>query len=162
MNPITLPALSLAFRISGALLCLPSLAVLAMYAAKLVSVGMVASSGGTDFGSNPDAILLLLSGMVKLFTGLAWLVDRLFDLLALAAAVGLVLGLVLWCTGTGLRRGAAWARFSAGLLLALLLLVAVLLALSQVGGGRVLMLVLAAASGMALQVSWRGAPPVPA
>ena len=49
-----------------------------------------------------------------------------------------------------------WARISAGLLLALLMLVAVLLALSQVGGGRVLMLLLAVACGMGLQVLWRG------
>lgn len=153
-NPVTLSSLATTFVVSGALLGLPSLAVLLLYAVKTLHDRLTAAPAGLAVGDNPDALLMMLAVMVKAFGLLARLVDFVFDLLAVGAAVGLVLGVALWLTGRGLLAQAAWARVSGGVLLVLALLPSLLLALSMQGSGRLVMLLMAVACALGLQALW--------
>ena len=161
-NPVTLSALATTFVAMGALLGLPSLTVLVLYAVKTVHDRLSTAPAGLAIGDNPDALLLMLAGLVKAFGLLARLVDFVFDVLAVGAAVGLLLGVALWLTGRGLQAHAAWARASGGVLLVLTLLPSLLLALSMQGSGRLVMLLLVVGCALGLQLLWSwplSAPP---
>lgn len=154
MNPVSLPALATSFSVAGALLGLPSLSVLVLYAVKVMHDRLAAAPSDLQIGSNPDALMWMLAGMVKAFGLLARLLDFVFGLLAIGAAFGFVLGLALWLTGRGLQGNAPWARISAGVLLALTMLPSLLLALSMQGSGRLVMLLLVAGCALGLHALW--------
>lgn len=154
MNPVSVPALATAFVVSGALLGLPSLSVLVLYAVKLLHDRFSAAPSGLQVGSNPDALLLMLASMVKVFGLLARLLDFMFGVLAIGAALGVVIGLALWFTGRGLHNDAPWARASAGVLLVLALLPSLLLALSLHGSGRLVTMALVVGCSLGLHALW--------
>lgn len=153
-NPVTLPLLACGFAISGALLGLPSLALLLFYAGHRLNEWVHPAAGDLAIGPNPDALLLMLAGITKAFGWLAQLLDAVFGLVALLAGAGLLLAAALWFTGRGLQAGAGWARYSGGTLLLLALLPSALLALSIPGSGRLLPLLMAVGCVLGLQALW--------
>jgi hypothetical protein len=154
MNPVSLPALATTFVVSGALVGLPSLSVLVLYAVKVLHDRLAAAPSGLPIGPNPDALMWMLAGMVKAISLLARLLDFIFGVLAIGAAFGFVLGLALWLTGRGLQGNAPWARISAGVLLVLTMLPSLLLALSLHGTGRGLTMAMVIGCGLGLHALW--------
>jgi hypothetical protein len=164
MNPLTVATLASVFKVGGAVLGVPSLAVLALYTLHAVRQRLAAPPSETDFGDNPDAVLLVLKGLSRAVGNAAHIAGSLaqlvLDAAALAAGAGLVLALVCWGTGRGLQADATWARLSACTLLLLGVLVALLLALSLRGVARVPMFALVVLGGLALHAVWAGVRPV--
>lgn len=160
MNPISISLLATLFATVGALLGIPSVTLLAFYAFHQLTKPDGQAAVATDFGSQPDAILLMLKGMTQALGALAGVAGTaaqfLFNAMAVVATLALVLATACWFTGRGLGAQAAWARISAGVLLSLVLLPALLLALSLHGVARVAMLVLAALCLLALHTIWAG------
>jgi hypothetical protein len=158
MNFVSINAVAIAFKVVGALIGLPSLAVLVLYAINEIRSRMTAAPGKTNFGDNPDGLLLLLKGMTESIGALARLAGSLsqflFNSLAVVAVFGLVLALALWFTSRGLQVHATWARVSAFGLLLLALLPSLLLALSLHNVARVVMLLPAAICVLGLRAVW--------
>lgn len=164
MNPISLQTLATGFAVTGAVIGLPSLAVLLLYAANVIRNHFNAgASSGTDFGKNPDALLLLLKGMTETIGAISRVVGALGEFLlgglAIVASVGLVLALACWFTGRGLHAHAHWARVSAFSLLVLALLPSLVLMLSAHNLGRVFMLLIVALCVFGLHAVWTGYVP---
>ncbi|MFT3953779.1 MAG: hypothetical protein QM722_05105 [Piscinibacter sp.] len=162
MNPVSIAALAKLFKIGGALVGMPSIVVLALYAVLMWRRRLAAPAPETNVGDNPDALLLMLQGLTRVVVGVADLVGALaqfvLDVAAAAAGAGLVIAIVLWFTGRGLQAQATWARCSGFALLTLAMLAALLLALSFHGVGRIAMLALLAFTVLALHALWVGAP----
>lgn len=160
MNPISISLLATLFSTVGALVGVPSVALLAFYAFQQVTKPDVNATAATHFGSQPDAILLMLKGMTQAIGALAGAASSvaqwLFNALAVVATVSLVLAIACWLTGRGLGAHAPWARVSAAVVLALALLPSLLLALSLQGFGRLLMVVFVAMCLLALHTVWVG------
>lgn len=163
MNPISVATLACVFKIGGAVAGLPSLAVLAFYAVHTVRQRLAAPPAETHFGDNPDAVLRVLKGMSKVIGTAAHIVGSLaqiaLDIAALAAGAGLVLAITCWLTGRGLQADATWARVSASVLLAVVVLLALLLALSMRGFGRLPPFALLVLGALGLHALWSGARP---
>lgn len=164
MNPITIQTLAAGFTAAGLALGLPSFAVLLLWTVNAIRIRLSAdASASTNFGDNPDAILLMLKGITETlgafgrFAGL--LGQFLFTGLAVIATVGLILALACWFTGRGLNTHANWARISAFVLLALTMLPSLLLALSFHNIGRVLMLAIITLCAFGLHALWTGYTP---
>ncbi len=160
MNPISISLLATLFATVGALVGIPSIAVLAFYVFHQVTKPNGSATVATDFGSQPDAILLMLKGLTQALGTLAGVAGTaaqfLFNAMAVVATLTLVLATALWFTGRGLGAHAPWARLSAGVLLSLALLPSLLLALSLHGFGRLVVLVWAALCLFALHTVWVG------
>jgi len=166
MNPISMALVASLFTWAGALIGAPSMVALVLCGLhRALGAGSDASSRatGTDFGSNPDAILLMLKGITASIGAVARVLGSaaqfVFNALVIGAVVGLVFAALCWFTGRGLASQAAWARFSAAALLALLLLPSLLLALSVGSGARLFMAALAAFCLCALHTVWAGYTP---
>ena len=163
MNPVSIGLLSRMFTIGGFVLGLPSLAVLAFYAVHLLRRLVAAPTVETQFGDNPDAVMRLLQGLSQGIGAVAHLAGSIaqwvLDIAAEAAGAGLLLAVACWFTGRGLQAHATWARASASLVLGLTVLVALLLALSLRGLGRVPMLALVVFGVLGIHALWVGAPP---
>lgn len=151
------------FTWAGAIVGAPSTVALVLY-----GLYRAVGAGGdrpasTDFGSNPDAILLMLKGISTVIGSIASAVGSaaqfVFNAVAIAAVAGLVFAALCWFTGRGLAAQAAWARVSAGALLTVVLLPSLLLALSAGSGLRLPMMVLAAFCLFALHTLWAGYTP---
>ncbi len=159
MNPISISSLATLFTTAGVLIGIPSITVLVSYVFyRVMSSGKSAAS--TDFGSNPDALLLILKGISTVLGFVADLVGSvaqfIFNALAIAAIAGLVFAVLCWLTGRGLSAQATWARVSAGVLLTLVLLLSLLLALSLHDVARLIMLALVGLCLFALHTVWTG------
>ncbi|WP_156391802.1 MULTISPECIES: hypothetical protein [unclassified Roseateles] len=165
MNPISMAMLASLFTWAGALVGAPSTVVLVLYGLyRAVGAGGDASerATGAGFGSNPDAILLMLKGVSTVIASIASAVGSaaqfVFNVLAMAAVAGLVVAALCWFTGRGLAAQAAWARVSAGAMFTLLL-PSLLLALSAGSGLRLPMVALAVFCLLALHTLWAGYVP---
>lgn len=162
MNPVSISLLASLFSWAGALLGIPSAAVLLLYLLHKIAAtgGPGGSAASTDFGSNPDALMLMLKGLSQTIGALAGLAASaaqfLFNALAVAALAGLGLAIVCWLTGRGLAAQAPGARFSAGALLTLVLLPSVLLALSVHNMARLIMLTAVGFCLLALHTVYAG------
>jgi len=161
-NPVSISLVATAFTTTGAVIGVPSTVVLILYGLHDISTRIKTPAANTNFGDNPDAILLILKGFTDSIGALAHLAESigqfLFNGLAIAAAVGLVLAVAFWFTGRGLGTQAHWARISAFILLVLALLPSLLLALTFHNVGRLLMLALTALFLLALHSIWTGYP----
>ena len=166
LNPISMALLASLFTWAAALVGAPSTVVVVLYGLYR-AVGAGGNAGdratGTEFGSNPDAILLMLKGISTAIASIASAVGSaaqfVFNALAMVAVAGLVLAALCWFTGRGLAAQAAWARFSAGAMLTVVLLPSLLLALSAGSGVRLPMVALAAFCLFALHTVWAGYTP---
>lgn len=166
MYPISMTMLASLFTWAGVLVGAPSTVVLVLYGLhRAVGAGGDASdrATGAGFGSNPDAILLMLKGVSTVIASIASAVGSaaqfVFNVLALVAVAGLVVATLCWFTGRGLAAQAAWARVIAGVMLTLVLLPSLLLALSAGSGVRLSMVALAAFCLFALLTVWAGYVP---
>ena len=147
MNPISISLLSTIFTTAGALVGIPSITFLVFYMACQATKLTAGAGAGTSFGSNPDAVLLILKWMSTAIGAIGSLVsaaaELLLDVLAVVSLAGLALGILCWFTGHGLRADAAWARVSACVILVSLMLVSLVLALSFGNLSRLTMLAIA-------------------
>jgi hypothetical protein len=163
MNPIAVPMLATVFKVAGAALGLPSLAVLVLYAVHTLKQRLAAAPAETDFGDNPDAVLWVLNGMTQVIGTAANIAGSIaqivFDIAAFGAGAGLVLAIACWFTGRGLHADATWARVSASVLLTVVMLVALLFALSVRGIGRLPLFGLVMLGALGLHALWFGARP---
>lgn len=165
MNPVTLSTLATGFAVTGAAIGIPSFAVLLLYAANAIRNRLNAGKpSGSNFGENPDALLLLLKGMTAAIGALDRAAGSLGQFvlsgLAIIASVGLVFAIACWFTGRGLHAHANWARVSAVILLVLAMLPSLVLTLSFHHLGRVFMLAIVILCVFGLRTLWIGyAPP---
>ncbi len=164
MNPLTIPALATSFSAVGVVLGAPSFTLLVLYAIHAIRLRLAAGeSSDTSFGKNPDAILLMLKGITETLGALGRIAGSvgqlLFNGLAIVGAVGLVLAVACWFTGRGLSVNAPWARISGFILLTLVMLPALLLALSLHNVGRILMLAIVTLCAFGLHTLWLGYTP---
>lgn len=160
MNPLTIGGLATALKVTAWLSGLPSLAMLLFYGLHTLQQRAATAPPATRFGDNPDALMLILQGMVKVFETVGKLAGALeqivFGILAAAAAAGLVTAVVCGVVGHGLQVQAAWARWSAFAMLGLLLLVSLLGVLSLRDFGRIMMLAFVTFSALGLHALWGG------
>jgi hypothetical protein len=163
MNPVSMTMLAGLFTWAGAAVGVPSAVVLVLYGLQraFAAGGGAGDRGeGAGFGSNPDALLLMLKGLSTAIAAIAAAVGSVaqfvFNVLAMAAVAGLVVAALCWFTGRGLAAQAAWARVSAAAMLTLVLLPALLLALSAGSGVRLTMVALAGFCLLALHTLWAG------
>lgn len=167
MNSITIPTLANSFAVTGVVFGLPALAVLLLYAVNAIRNHLNAgASSRSDFGKNPDALLLMLKGMTEAIGALSRAAGSLGQFLlgglAIIAGVGLVLAIACWFTGRGLHAHAHWARVSAFILIVLALLPALALAFSLHNIGRALMFLTIILCVLGLHTLWTGyAPQIP-
>lgn len=160
MNPLTIGGLATAFKATAWLSGLPSLAMLLFYGLHTLQRRAATAPPATRFGDNPDALMLILQGMVAVFETVGKLAGALeqivFGILAAAAAAGLVTAVVCGVIGHGLQAQAVWARWCAFAMLVLLLLVSLLGVLSLRDFGRVTMLAIVTLSALGLHALWGG------
>ncbi len=167
MNSINVQTLATGFSAISVALGIPSFAVLLLWVINLIRTRLTAGTpSSTDFGSNPDALLLMLKGMTKVIGALGRIFEPLgkflLNGLALVACVGLVLAIACWFTGRGLHAHANWARVSAFVLLVLAMLPSLLLALSTLNLVRVGMLAIVVLCFCGLHALGTGyTPPTP-
>lgn len=163
MNPLSIQSLASVFSLVGTIVGIPSLTVLLLYAINEIRHRLSAAPTSTNFGENPDAILLTLQAVTNTLSTLANFIGHvgqfLFNGIALVASVGLVLAIALWLTGRGLQTNTNWARVSAFILLVLAMLPSLLLALSLHNFARVLMLLIATICVLGLRALF--ADPIP-
>lgn len=160
MNPISISLLSTIFTTAGALVGIPSITFLVFYGVWQVTKLAAGADASASFGSNPDAVLLILKWMSAAIGAIGGLVSAaaqfLLDVVAVVSLAGLALGILCWFTGHGLRADAAWARVSACVILAPLTLVSLVLALSFGNASRLPMLAIAGFCLMAMHTVWTG------
>jgi hypothetical protein len=160
MNPVSITAVAKAFNVASYAAGLPSLAMLLFYAVHTLQQRFATKPPPTDFGANPDALLLMLKAMTRVAEAVGGLFAALgqfiLDMLAIVSGLGLVAAILCWFIGHGLQAQAAWARWSALVLLSLVLLVALAGVLSLRDFGRVTMLAIAALCALGLQALWTG------
>lgn len=164
MNPITIPTLATGFAVTGVVFGLPSFAVLLLYAVNAIRNQLnTGASASSDFGKNPDALLLMLKVMSEAIGALGRLVGTLGQFLlgglAIIAGVGLVLAIACWFTGRGLHAHAHWARVSAFILIVLAMLPSLVLAFSLHNFGRALMMLIVILCVLGLHTLWTGYSP---
>ena len=160
MNPISISLLSNFFTTAGALVGIASITFLVFYVIYLAAKLIVSAGASTSFGSNPDAVLLILKWMTTAIGAIGSLVSAaaqlLFNVLAVASLAGLVLAIMCWFTGHGLSADAGWARVSACVILVPLMLVSLVLALSFRNLNRLPMLAIAGLCLLAVQTALTG------
>ena len=159
MNPLSISTLATGFSVLGAVIGLPSVAVLLLRLVNRVRPS-AESTSGPNFGKNPDALLLLLKGISETVGAIGrvsgFLGQILLNALSLVATVGVILAFTFWFTGRGLHAHAQWARLSGFIVLGLALLSSLLLALSLPLMPRVLMLAVAILCVFGLHTLWAG------
>jgi hypothetical protein len=163
-NPLTISTLATSFSVIGITLGAPSLTVLVLYVINAIRLRLTSgTSSSTNFGENPDAILLMLKGITETVGALGRFAGSLgqfiFNGLAVLSVVGLLFGIACWFTGRGLSANAHWARVSAFILIALAMLPSLLLALSLHNVGRVLMLAILTLCAFGIHTLWTGYTP---
>jgi hypothetical protein len=163
VNPIDIETLATVLQVASVVVGVPSLAAVVIGASVVLRGRGAAQSNvrtGTEFGPNPDAILLMLQGMTKAVGALGRVGGALGRLLVRGLAIVGVFGLVLagacWSTGAGLAEHAAWAPLAAGVLIVLALVPAAVLTLSLRGPFRVLALTLLVVCVLGLHALWGG------
>ena len=160
MNPISISLLSTIFTTAGALVGIPSITFLVFYAVCQATKLTAGAGASTSFGSNPDAVLLILKWTSAAIGAIGSLVSSaaqlLFNVLAVVSLAGLALGIMCWFTGYGLRADAAWARVSACVILVPLMLMSLVLALSFENLSRLPMLAIAGFCLLAMHTVWTG------
>jgi len=158
--PPSLGAIANSFYVASASFALPSAAVLVMYSVYRVQLWVSPSPEETSFPKNPDAILLILQGIVRAVSGTASVLGRvgsfLFNGLAMISVLALVFAFVLFLTGRGLHAHQGWSRGVAGIITSGLFLVSFLSLMSIRGPLVLLPAVLAATSFVATWSVWRG------
>jgi len=164
MNPIHIQTLATGFAVMGVVIGLPSFMVLLLYAVNVIRNHLkTGASVGSDFGKNPDALLLMVKGMAETIAALSRAFGAMGQFLlgglAIIACVGLFLAVTCWFTGRGLHTHANWARVSAFILLVLALLPSLVLVLSSHNLGRLVMLVIVTLCLFGLHALWIGYPP---
>lgn len=164
MNPLTISTLATSFSAVGIILGAPSLTVLVLYVVNIVRLRLAsANASSTNFGDNPDAILLILKGVTGTLEALGRFAGAvgqfLLNGLAIVAVAGLVIGVACWFTGRGLSTHAGWARISAFTLIAHAMLPSLLLMLSLHNVGRILMLAIVTLCAFGLHALWSGYTP---
>lgn len=147
MNPVTVPLLATLFQVGGAVLGLPSAGVLVVFAVHKLRRWLATPVPPLGEAGGGDGLIGLIDGVTRFVHGVAGLVGAFADLVltmaAFAAGIGLLLGGACWFTGRGLQLHAGWARWCGSALLVGAALLALVIALSLAGPGRVLMLALA-------------------
>lgn len=165
MNPIPLSSLATAFHVTGTLIGIPSLAVLLLYAINEIRIRLSSTPSITNFGDHPDALLSVLRVMTETVSALSRFAGAigqfLFNGLAMAAGVGLLLAIAMWLTSKGLQANENWARVSAFALLLLALLPALLLALSLQNLPRLVMLLIVAICALGMHALFTPQVPQP-
>lgn len=159
MNPHILHIAN-TFFIAAALLALPSLAALILFAIFQVKLRIAPARSASPPVKNPDAILMIILGMAKVFgaivDGVGSAGRKILNIIAIAAAVGLLLAAGLFLTARGMLARQPWARGVAGSIVVLLLLVSLVSLLSRKGGGRLMPGLFVAGSLYALRELWIG------
>ncbi len=165
MNPVSIQTLASVFSFAGTIIGIPSLTVLLLYAINEIRHRLSVAPTSTNFGDNPDAILLTLKVMTDALGALANFVgsvgQTLFTGVALIAGAGLLLAIALWLTSRGLQVNANWARVSAFGLLLLALFPALLLALSLQNLPRLFMLLIVAICALGMYALFTPRVPQP-
>lgn len=160
MISITIPLLSNFFTTASMLVGIPSVAFLAFYVFYQLATFTAGAGSATDFGSDPDGVLLILKLMTTAIGAIASVVSAafqlVFNMLAVASVAGFVLAILCWFTGHGLSAHAAWARVSAGAILVPLMLVSLVITLSVGNLSRLLMLAITGLCFLALRALWMG------
>jgi hypothetical protein len=115
----------------------------------------------TSFGvKNPDAIILMLQGMVRVMGAaanfLGGLGQAILGVMAAVSIAALLFAIALFFTGRGLHAHAGWARGMGGVLVSVILLGSLLSAAVTRGPFLLLSLLSAAGSVYALRALWRG------
>ena len=159
---LSLHSLANAFYIGSAAIGLPSVAGLVISVVYYAHRWLTPAHEPAGSVKNPDAILMILGGITRVFEGMATVVRFLGKYLvggiAVLATAGLVLAIGLFFTARGLHAHQAWARGAAGLLIGALTLGCLVVLLSTRGWPFVLATILAAANGYVLVMLWRGFP----
>lgn len=163
ITPFSVQALANAFEVLGALLGLPSLAVLGLYTLYQIRLRLSVAPTAPQFGPNPDAILSLLRVMTETVGALGRFAEAVghfvFSGLAIVAAAALVIAVAFWTTGKGLEAHAGWARLSAFTLLLMTLLPSLLLAVSLHNLPRLIMFGVVALCALGLHALFAGQMP---
>lgn len=155
MNPVQ-PIIT-AYYTTAAILALGALTAAILCSFFLIVRGRTASSGPTPV-KNPDAILMLLSGIEHVVHFLAkaagtlgkWAVRG----LALGAGLGVTFAGLLFLTARGLETQETWARTSAGVICGVFLLMSAFASLATRGIIRFGPLLVLAGSGRAIWILW--------
>ncbi len=163
-NPLTISTLATSFSVIGIALGGPSLTVLVLYTINAISLRLASgTSSSTNFGDNPDAILLILKGITETVSAIGRFAGSLgqfiFNGLAILSVIGLLFGIACWLTGRGLSANASWARVTAMALILLAMLPSLLIAISLHNVGRVLMLAIATLCAFGIHTLWMGYTP---
>ena len=150
-----------AFYSGSAVIGIPSLAGIVFCSAYLIAYRRIQDTGYMSV-PNPDAVLLVLTGIARVMQFLAKSVGALGKWVARAVAVcslaGVVLAVTLYLTARGLDDHQAWARTMACVTSAAGTLVAAVACLTTRGLLRFVSLMIAALCGRVLWVLWQGYP----
>ncbi|MDB5848644.1 MAG: hypothetical protein JWP29_2396, partial [Rhodoferax sp.] len=106
MISITIPLLSNFFTTASMLVGIPSVTFLAFYVFYQVATFTAGAESATNFGSNPDGVLLILKWMTTAIGAIGNVVSAafqfVFNVLAVVSVAGVVLAILCWFTGHGL------------------------------------------------------------
>lgn len=159
LDPFPLPVLGRLSCIAAVLLGMPSTLALVLAAVLRVQAGSSTDSNGLGV-KNPDAILLMLDGITRVFGALGGVIStasRWFAAgLGIVGVLGLALATLLWFTGKGLQSQAEWARLSAAALSLAAVGLSLVLTLTIPGLLRLVPLVLATTFVLVLYALWQG------
>src|SRR5580765_4778525 len=110
-----------AFYAAAAALATPSVLLLLLCALYRLRQWLTPSPDALHALHNPDAILLILSGMTRVVSTFASILGFfgrfIFDSIAIVAFITLGIAIALFLTGRGLHAQSTWARVVAGLLM---------------------------------------------
>lgn len=149
-----------AFHLGAAILLLPSLAGLVFSTVLAIQLRRTPVSSLSAPTHNPDAVILILEGMTRVASTLGRLAGFAGKLLVVVVAavsvLALILAAVLYATGNGLLARQDWARGTAAVVTAGVLLWSLGALLAARGPWRVLAVAPAAGTLYALAALWNG------
>lgn len=162
MNP-QLIHLGSAFYIAAGVLGVPAIVFLVIDGVRRLRAKLTPKVDSSFPVKNPDAILLMLGGIIKGVGAIARVMGFVGSILANVLAVvsvgALGLSIILFLTARGLQAGETWARVVAGLLMSLVFLIA-LAAIASSSTRRgfrwVIPLLILIVSGFAVRIVWNG------
>lgn len=149
-----------AFYISAAVIGLPALWILASCAIFKIRLWMLPRHAESAPLKNPDAILVMITGIARAIGFVATLAGGLgkavLGIAAIIASLALLLAIALYYIGHGLATQQPWARGAGGLLMIGLLLASIVLLLTLRDRRRLVALLFVAGSIFALRILWIG------
>lgn len=163
MNFLTMPALAMSFKVLGAITTVPAVGLLSWCGVHYLARSLRKPLAESDFGKNPDALLLILKGFVETLSVMGrigtFLEDMVFGIFTFVGMIGLVVGIACWFTGRGLHAQAGWARVSAFVLLLLAILSSASFALPANNVIRAALFGIVVVCFIALHTLWLGYSP---